>query len=122
MTHPPPPDAPNEAAAPDAAPAPDVPADGPPAPPPRPTTLRAYVNERGVDAPLGATVRDVVAAFDAAQGARLADGLVLATDSRGLPVSPDAAAYGGAIYRLIPARRPTAPDAARPADAPDPTA
>ena len=44
-------------------------------------------------------------ARDAAEGERVAAGERQITDSRGLPVAPDAAAYGGAIYRTIAARR-----------------
>lgn len=89
----------------------------------RPAALRAYVNERGVDVPPGGTALDAVRAFDALAGtahaAALAAGGRVLTDSRGLPVDPAAAAHGGAIYRLLPAR--PAPDAPG-RDEPDPTA
>jgi hypothetical protein len=71
---------------------------------PRPTTLRVYVNERGLDVPAGATALDAVRAFDAAEAERYAAGTRGLTDSRGLPVPPTAAAHGGAIYRLVSAR------------------
>ena len=77
--------------------------------PTRPTTVRAYVNERGVDVPRGAPVRAAVAAFDADAGRRLDAGAVTVTDSRGLPVDADAEAYAGAIYRLVPVRGAAAP-------------
>ena len=76
------------------------------APSPRP--LRVYVNERGVDVPPGATALDAARAHDPGEGDAVAAGTRLLTDSRGLPVDPASAAYGGAIYRLVPARRPAA--------------
>ena len=79
-----------------------------------PPTVRVYVNERPVDVPRAAPVRDAVVAYDAEQGARLAAGAVQVTDSRGLPLDASTPAHGGAIYRLIPVR-------ARAAD-PDPSA
>ena len=97
--------------------------------PARPAALRAYVNERGVDVAPGGTALDAVRAFDALAGtAHAADVLAGAraiVDSRGLPLDPAAAAHGGAIYRLLPAR-PGAPDgapgAAPNAAEPDPAA
>ncbi len=70
-----------------------------------PDTCRVFVNERGLDVPHGATALDAVRARDAAEGERVAAGERQITDSRGLPVPAEAAAYGGAIYRTIPARR-----------------
>ena len=70
-----------------------------------PATLRVFVNERGLDVPHGATALDAVRARDASEGERVAAGERQITDSRGLPVASDAAAYGGAIYRTIAARR-----------------
>ena len=82
---------------------------------PRPAALRAYVDERGVDVPLGGTALDAVRALDALGGTEHADGVLAGrlalTDSRGLLVDPAADAHGGAIYRLRPARpAPNAPD------------
>ena len=79
------------------------------APPARP--IRVFVNERGVDLAPGATALDAVRARDAADGERVAAGERQITDSRGLPVAADAAAYAGAIYRTVGARRAAAPDA-----------
>jgi hypothetical protein len=76
--------------------------------------VRVYVDERPVDVPRGAPVRDAIAAHDAAQGERLAAGVVQVTDSRGLPLAPDAPTHGGAIYRLIPVRTRAATSAAPP--------
>jgi hypothetical protein len=86
----------------------------PASPPPRPRALRVFVNERGVDVAPGATALDAVRAHDAAEGGRVAGGERQITDSRGLPVPPDAAAYGGAIYRTVAARRAAAGDADAP--------
>ena len=100
-----------------------------PAPPPLPATVRVYVNERPVDVARAAPVRAAIAAFDPAQGERLAAGAVQVTDSRGLPLDPDTPAHGGAIYRLIPVRTRGAaagadvgPAGAAGAADPDPTA
>ena len=94
------------------------------APPPLPPTVRVYVNERPVDVPRAAAVRDAVAAFDAEQGERLAAGTVQVTDSRGLPLDPATPAHGGAIYRLLPVRQRAAadPPAAGDATGPNPPA
>jgi hypothetical protein len=76
-----------------------------------PDTLRVFVNERGLDVPTGATALDAVRARDVAEGDRVAAGERQITDSRGLPVAADTAAYGGAIYRTVAARRAAAEDA-----------
>ena len=82
--------------------------------PDAPATLRAFVNERGVTLPPGATALDAVRAFDAlaatALAADVAAGARAVVDSRGLPVDAASPAHGGAIYRVLPARRPAAPD------------
>lgn len=75
-----------------------------PAVPSVPTTLRAYVNERGVSVSFGATVRDAVAAFDMNEAEALDRGERRVTDSRGLPIDADAPLHGGAIFRLLPVR------------------
>jgi hypothetical protein len=71
---------------------------------PTPDSLRAYVNDRGVTVPLGATALDVVRAFDPEAAQALAAGTQRLTDSRGLPIPATAPAHGGAIYRLLPVR------------------
>ena len=92
--------------------------------PPAPATVRAFVNERGVTLPPGATALDAVRAFDALGGTALAAdvaaGARAVVDSRGLPVDAAAPAHGGAIYRVLPARRAPAPR--DDGDAPEPTA
>jgi len=82
---------------------------------PTPDSLRAYVNERGVTVPRGASALDVVRAFDPAAAEAVLAGTQRLTDSRGLPIAASTAAHGGAIYRLLPVRttslEPTAGDA-----------
>jgi hypothetical protein len=75
------------------------------APMPDATTVRVFVNERGVDVPAGSTALDAVRALDPDEAARVAAGERAIVDSRGLPAAADAAAYAGAIYRTITARR-----------------
>jgi hypothetical protein len=75
--------------------------------------MRVFVNERGVDLPPGATALDAAHAFGAAEGAAVAAGTRMLTDSRGLPVAPESEAYAGAIYRVVGARRPDAGASAR---------
>ena len=72
--------------------------------PARPTTVRVYVNERGVDVAPGATALDAVRAFDAGEAERVAVGARGLTDSRGLPVKASDVVHGGAIYRVVSAR------------------
>lgn len=68
--------------------------------------IRVFVGPRGYDLDPTATALDAVRASDPA----LADGVVggtrRITDSRGLDVAPDTAAYAGAIYRVVGAGRP----------------
>jgi hypothetical protein len=68
-------------------------------------TVRVFVNGRGIDAPAGATALEAVRLADVRAAAGVAEGTRIITDSRGLPVDADAPAHGGAIYRLVPARR-----------------
>ncbi|MEO6447314.1 MAG: hypothetical protein ABIZ91_14705 [Gemmatimonadaceae bacterium] len=69
------------------------------------TTLRVYVNGRGVDAPAAATANDAVRIFDTTLADEVAAGDRLITDSRGLPIASDTALHGGAIFRVIPNRQ-----------------
>lgn len=71
-------------------------------------TMRVFINSVGVDAPEGASALDAVRLWDASEADALAAGERRLTDSRGLPTPTDAAAYGGAIFRLMPARRAAA--------------
>jgi hypothetical protein len=70
-----------------------------------PDTIRVFVNERPAEVARGATALDAVRALDAALAEGVAGGGRAITDSRGLPVEPAAAAYAGAIYRVVAARR-----------------
>jgi len=67
--------------------------------------MRVYVNSTGLDVPDGATAIDAVRAWNPAAADEVAVGERVIADSRGLPASPDSPAHGGAIYRVMPARR-----------------
>lgn len=69
-------------------------------------SVRAYVNGVAVDVPPGAVAVDAVRAADPRLAAELEHGDWVITDSRGLPTGVDTPVHGGAIFRLIPARRP----------------
>lgn len=75
--------------------------------------VRVFVNAAGVDVPAGSMAIDAVRAWDAAAAAAVERGTRLLTDSRGLPLAPDAPMSAGSIVRLI-ARRDR--DAADPAN------
>jgi hypothetical protein len=86
------------------------PATGIPLPPPAastalPATVRVFVDERAVEVARGASVLDAVRAFDGATADAVVAGERLVTDSRGLSADPQAPTHGGAIYRILPARR-----------------
>jgi hypothetical protein len=67
--------------------------------------MRVYVNSTGLDVPPGATALDAVRAWNAAAADEVAIGERVIADSRGLPAAPDSPAHGGAIFRVLPARR-----------------
>lgn len=67
--------------------------------------MRVYVNSTGVDVPDGATALEAVRCWNALEAEALAAGHRRLTDSRGLPAAPEAPAYGGAIFRVLPVRR-----------------
>ena len=67
--------------------------------------MRVYVNSTGLDVPAGATALDAVRAWNAAAADEVALGDRVIADSRGLPASPDTPVHGGAIFRVLPARR-----------------
>jgi hypothetical protein len=67
--------------------------------------MRVYVNSTGLDVAPGATALDAVRAWNAEAAEEVAIGRRVIADSRGLTTSPDAPAHGGAIYRVLPARR-----------------
>ena len=66
--------------------------------------LRVFVNASGLTVPAGATALDAVRAADPAAADAVVAGQRVITDSRGLPISPETPAHGGAIYRLASAR------------------
>ena len=72
--------------------------------------MRVYVNSTGLDVPDGATAIDAVRAWNPAAADEVAVGERVIADSRGLPASPDSPAHGGAIYRVMPARRRNDPE------------
>ena len=67
--------------------------------------MRVYVNSTGLDVPDGATALDAVRAWNTTAADEVAVGERVIADSRGLPAAPDSLAHGGAIYRVLPARR-----------------
>ena len=67
--------------------------------------MRVYVNSTGLDVPEGATALDAVRAWNAAAADDVAIGERVIADSRGLPAAPESPVHGGAIYRVLPARR-----------------
>jgi hypothetical protein len=75
-------------------------------------TMRVFVNGTGYDVPTGCTAYDAVALHDADEARALREGGVLVTDSRGLPIDPDAPMFNGAVLRLIPNRGRDAADPA----------
>jgi hypothetical protein len=68
-------------------------------------SIRVYVNARGLDVPAGSLALDAVRAFDPATADLVAARDRALTDSRGLPVEPDAQLYMGAILRIVSGRR-----------------
>ena len=70
--------------------------------------IRAYVNERGVSVPIGATALDAVRILFPDSAEALVNGTARLTDSRGLPVEPDVILTGGAIFRVLPVRQRSA--------------
>jgi len=69
-----------------------------------PAAYRVYVDARPVDVPVGATVIDAIEAADPALAGAVRAGVKAVTDSRGLPIAPDAPLHGGAILRVVSAR------------------
>ena len=67
--------------------------------------MRVYVNSTGLDVPAGATALDAVRAWNPTAADEVALGDRVIADSRGLPASPDTPVHGGAIFRVLPARR-----------------
>jgi len=76
--------------------------------------MRVYVNAVPLDVPDGSTALDAVRAWNASAADAVAVGDKVLADSRGLPASPDTPLHGGAIFRVLPARRRQ--DAEEPSD------
>jgi hypothetical protein len=68
-------------------------------------SIRAYVNGRGVDVPVGAMAIDAVRALDSVEADRVLAGERALTDSRGLPLEPSTVLAGGSIVRTVSGRR-----------------
>ena len=77
-----------------------------------PETLRVFVDGRGLSVARGSTILDAVRAFDRAAADAVTAGKRAVTDSRGLPIEPDASLAAGAVLRLVSARRTAARDEA----------
>jgi hypothetical protein len=73
-------------------------------------TIRCFVNERGQSVPAGATVREAVAALDAALADRVVKGEAYVTDARGIRVPSDHPLTGGAILRVVVSARAAVDD------------
>ena len=69
-----------------------------------PEIIRVFVNGAGLSINRGSTVLDAVRAHDPVLADALIAGTRAATDSRGLPVTPDASLSGGAVLRIVSAR------------------
>jgi hypothetical protein len=67
-------------------------------------TVRVFVNGRGLDAPAGGTALDAIAVHSASDASAVRDGVLVVTDSRGLPIPADTPLFNGALFRLIPNR------------------
>ena len=67
-------------------------------------TTRVFVNGRGLDAPNGGTALDAIELHSPVDAAAVRDGVLVVTDSRGLPVPADTPLFNGALFRLIPNR------------------
>ena len=69
-----------------------------------PTTVRVYVNERGVSVPPGSLARDAVREILPEDAVAIDAGTMRLTDSRGLPIAADTAVVGGMILRVVAVR------------------
>lgn len=67
--------------------------------------LIVFVDSRRVEVAPDATVLDAVRAADATVADAVSAGERVVTDSRGLPIGVDAPVHGGAIFRVIAARK-----------------
>ncbi len=67
-------------------------------------SVTVFVNGARVRLSASGTALDAVRAADAAAAEAIEAGKRGLTDSRGLPLSPGARVYAGAIYRIVSAR------------------
>ncbi len=67
--------------------------------------LRVFVNEQLVTVPAGSGVRTAVERLGPDLAAALAQGRLLLTDGRGLPISADDTVHAGAIIRAVVSSR-----------------
>lgn len=81
------------------------------------TTVRVFINGRGLDAPAAGTALDAVSLHSASDAQAVSAGAMLVTDSRGLPVPVDTPLFNGALFRLVPNRERNATDPATQFDA-----
>jgi hypothetical protein len=65
------------------------------------TSVRVFINARGVDVPTGSSAVEAVRLADAAAADAVSAGSRAISDSRGLPVAADTPVYAGGIYRVI---------------------
>jgi hypothetical protein len=68
------------------------------------STVRVYVNGRGVDAASDARAVDAVRVFDPAVAADVEGGRRALADSRGLPLDPATPVFSGLIMRVVSSR------------------
>ena len=68
------------------------------------STVRVYVNGRGVDVPADGTALDAVRLAEPEAAQELVSGQRSLTDSRGLPAPANAPVHNGAIFRLVAVR------------------
>jgi hypothetical protein len=71
--------------------------------------LVAFVDGKRVVLGADACVLDAVRAADSSLAKSVTEGERLVTDSRGLPIDWSAPVHGGAIFRIVPVRRRSAP-------------
>jgi hypothetical protein len=67
--------------------------------------MRIFLNAMPVDLASGATVRDAIAAHDAAMAAQVAAGQARVTDARGIELPLEAPLAAGSILRVIVSAR-----------------
>jgi hypothetical protein len=63
--------------------------------------VRVFVNAAGLDVPAGSTALEAVRAWKTDEADGIVAGRRVITDSRGLPLSPDAPLAAGAILRVV---------------------